>query len=660
MARSFFSRGEIIEIDRAHFRIVEIIGDKFQLRSAADGALRDYTFRELLRIYECGRLKITNLRNFPAEGQEEGYIGTVQRSLADFPEPVRNNAIRKWKYLNAICPDGKLGIGRQIVDELLNECAKTIEPIGKPPSAAAFYVWRQRWVIGNFDIRALIDRWELRGCAPKSDYPQQILDLIVEGIDTVYLTPQRETKKELRDWICGRIHRLNMARPPEDRLPLASARLINRMLDQYDRYHVLKKRYGERIARQSLHMFGRAPECVRPLQRVEVDNTPLDILVIDEATRMLLGRPWITVMIDRYSRMVVGIYVSFRRPSVESILRCLRHAILPKTYLAERYPAIQGEWPCFGLVELLVCDNGLEFHAKDLEAACADIGTHIAFCEPRAPYLKGAIERYLKTLNYGFTHFLPGTTHAKYDKRFGYDSERSAVLTFGELDAALHRWIVDVYGAEFHRGIQACPLQKWGEGAQANAPQLVRDPEHLKVYLGRVAEPTLDRNGIRINSLQYVSDELQSIRSDRKSMKVTIRFDPDDLGTIYVLDPHRQEYISAPCTDPEYANGLTLEQHTLISKKARLDYAALPYRARLLAAKLELREFTDQLLQARKLPRKGKIRKADDAKTVLQQYAETPPKGEAHTRDAAADSQWIQSDVEQWILNEEIKSYDIE
>ncbi|QOT78360.1 transposase [Cupriavidus basilensis] len=660
MTRSLFKQGSILTIDDVYQRIVEIIGDRFQLRAASDGALHEYSSQELLSLYEHARLKITALQNFPAEGEGRSKQDPIERGLADFSEAIRIKAIRKWKYLTAICPDGRLWLSRKILRESLRMCAEEIEPGKRPPGMASFYAWRRRWVFGHFDIRALIDKWELRGQRPRSEYPEALCELIIEGIESVYLNEQRETKVELRDWINARIKKANLTRAPEDELREVSMRLINRFLDQHERYYVLKRRYGERIATQQLTMFGKGPECTRLLQRVEVDNTPLDLLVIDEATRLVLGRPWITVMIDRYSRMVVGFYVSFRKPSVESVLRCFRHAMLPKTYMREKYPEIKGTWPCFGLIEQIVCDNGLEFHAKDLEAACADIGTHLLYCQPRTPHLKGVIERFLKTLNYNFLHLVPGTTYSTYEKRLGYDSVAKAVLTLSELQQALHKWLVEVYGATYHRGINAAPLQRWKEGLELDAPELAPDPQRLKVYLGQVATRQLDRNGVQLNNLQYTSDALQLIRGDKKSLEVTVRYDPDDLGTLHVLDLERKEYVAASCTTPDYAKGLTVEQHTLINRRAKKDYAALPLRDAMLAAKLELREFTERLLQTRRPPESRNKSHHAAAKEALRQHAEASPEIlDANPQTCSREAN-ISDDIVSWLAEQSLSSYDVE
>ena len=42
---------------------------------------------------------------------------------------------------------------------------------------------------------------------------------------------------------------------------------------------------------------------MRPLERVECDDTKLDLMVIDTETRLPLGRPWLTRMIDVWTKI---------------------------------------------------------------------------------------------------------------------------------------------------------------------------------------------------------------------------------------------------------------------------------------------------------------------------------------------------------------------
>jgi putative transposase len=324
-------------------------------------------------------------------------------------------------------------------------------------------------------------------------------------------------------------------------------------------------------------------------------------------------------------RMIVGIHISFRKPSVRSVLRCLKHAILPKSYVEERFPKVTGHWDAYGLIDQLVCDNGLEFHAQDLEAACAELGIHVIYCPTRAPQMKGRIERSLKTLNYGLVHLQPGTTFATYDKRHAYNSERTAVLTLESLQELVHRWIIDVYSVNFHRGIQTTPKQKWDEGVAKFPRRLPPSTDVVNVYLGNTAKRILSKNGIEVHALQYTSPALQDLRRRRGDIEVMVRTDPDNLGTIFVFDEEARRYIEAKCTMPGYGEGITAEQHRWMLAKARKEYEASPLHVALLAAKSALRDDTARLIQGCS-PSKAKskpVKAANADREALMQREET-------------------------------------
>ena len=46
------------------------------------------------------------------------------------------------------------------------------------------------------------------------------------------------------------------------------------------------------------------------LDVVQIDHTPVDVIVVDEAHRLPIGRPWLTLAIDVATRVVAGFYVS--------------------------------------------------------------------------------------------------------------------------------------------------------------------------------------------------------------------------------------------------------------------------------------------------------------------------------------------------------------
>jgi len=56
-----------------------------------------------------------------------------------------------------------------------------------------------------------------------------------------------------------------------------------------------------------------------------------DVLLVDKGGN-ILGRPWLTTVIDTYSRCIMGINLGFDAPSSQVVTLALRHAMLPKIW----------------------------------------------------------------------------------------------------------------------------------------------------------------------------------------------------------------------------------------------------------------------------------------------------------------------------------------
>ncbi|MFP3467682.1 hypothetical protein SB754_19510, partial [Leifsonia sp. SIMBA_070] len=93
------------------------------------------------------------------------------------------------------------------------------------------------------------------------------------------------------------------------------------------------------------------------------------------------------MLIDVFSRMPLGYYISFDDTSTLAVMRAVRHALLPKKPARAVVPnlTVQNPWPCYGRFEVLVCDNGAEFHSDSLAAACFDLQMQLLFCPKRQP-----------------------------------------------------------------------------------------------------------------------------------------------------------------------------------------------------------------------------------------------------------------------------------
>lgn len=92
------------------------------------------------------------------------------------------------------------------------------------------------------------------------------------------------------------------------------------------------------------------------------DHTLLDIMVLDEKNEQ--RRPWLSVIIDDYSRAVDGYFISFENPSAVNTSLMLYQAIWRKE---------NSEWPICGIPEKFYTDHGSDFTSKHLEKVAIDL-----------------------------------------------------------------------------------------------------------------------------------------------------------------------------------------------------------------------------------------------------------------------------------------------
>jgi putative transposase len=181
--------------------------------------------------------------------------------------------------------------------------------------------------------------------------------LVATTIETFFLTEQRPRLADLQRAVTLECRQQGL-RPP-------SYRTLKRRVDAIDRKLVVARRLGLRAAQQAFGPVRSSPlNALQPLDMLQVDHTPVDVMVVDEQDR-LPRRPWLTLAIDVASRVVAGFTVSLNAPSTVSVALVLTHAVLPKeTWLADRQLEIQ--WPVSGIPEFLHVDNAPEFESAAL------------------------------------------------------------------------------------------------------------------------------------------------------------------------------------------------------------------------------------------------------------------------------------------------------
>jgi putative transposase len=123
---------------------------------------------------------------------------------------------------------------------------------------------------------------------------------------------------------------------------------------------------------------------------VQIDHTQLDVMVVDESQRLVLGRPWLAI--DVASRVVTGFYVSLDARAAISVAMVLTHGVLPKDlWLADRQ--LDLSWPVAGVPESLHLDNAPEFDSEAWVRGTQEYGIALEHRPPKQPHFGGHIER---------------------------------------------------------------------------------------------------------------------------------------------------------------------------------------------------------------------------------------------------------------------------
>ncbi|CUS45917.1 TniA putative transposase [hydrothermal vent metagenome] len=125
----------------------------------------------------------------------------------------------------------------------------------------------------------------------------------------------------------------------EQEVPAVSDRTFRVFIrDNYTERQEYERRFGRRAAWLKFGIFERRSPPERPLEEVEVDHCLIDLVVVHPESGRALGRPWLTALLDRATRMIVGVHLSFEAPSYASLQRALAHSPVEEGSLrARRY-----------------------------------------------------------------------------------------------------------------------------------------------------------------------------------------------------------------------------------------------------------------------------------------------------------------------------------
>lgn len=447
---------------------------------------------------------------------------------------------------------------------------------------------------------------------------EELLRCVIEDI---YLTPQKRSAAELTRGVRSQATK-NGLKPP-------SESTVRRRLQGLS---LIQRRKRGEVHPETKPIYGVTPPAAAPLDWVQIDHTPVDVIVVDPIDRAPIGRPYLTVASDVFSRCIAGFHLSLEAPSATSVGLCLTHVASDKVpWLQGR--CIEARWPIMGKPCRVGVDNGAEFHSAAFERGCAQHGIDIEWRPPGEPQYGGIVERVIGTLMQ-LVHSLPGTTFSNPDERGSYDSDKMACLTLGELERWLAVAITKYYHLRPHEGLNGeTPLHRYEQGLQAlaaagNSVPTPRDGHAFLIDFLPVVRRSLQRDGITIDHITYFSHALRSwIQLRDRPGPLLIRRDPRDLSRIFILDEVENVYLEVPYRTLSRP-AITLWEHKIACKRLREQRRAVVDEASLFAAIDELHAIEREAATLTRTARRNRTRR--QAGTAL-----ANPGGSAATTPAA-------------------------
>jgi putative transposase len=311
------------------------------------------------------------------------------------------------------------------------------------------------------------------------------------------------------------IHRKVTRIIQEKALAPPSYRVVRHIAGRIEPALILLAHEGSKAYEQEYELLFRR-QASAPNEIWQADHTPLDIVLIDEKGNP--RKPWLTSIIDDYSRAICGYLLSFEYPCAMNTALALRQAIWTKK---------SPHWQVCGIPAIFYSDNGSDFTSRHIEQVAADLKIRLKNSIPGKPRGRGRIERFFLTVNQLLLMNLPGYAPAG-------RPQPEAELTLEKFIPLFEQFITDEYHRRHHSGIGMPPIDRWVAGGFL--PQLPESLEHLDLLLLTVMRPRkVRRDGIHFQNLAYIEPTLASYVGE----DVAIRYDPRDLAEIRVFYKNR-------------------------------------------------------------------------------------------------------------------------
>ncbi len=359
---------------------------------------------------------------------------------------------------------------------------------------------------------------------------------------------------------------------PKDLLEVPTERQFKYFFEkEYSPIEVTKKREGKvnylKDFRPVLNTS--TAEVSGPGSRYQIDATIADIYLVSTQDReRIIGRPTIYLVVDVFSRMIVGLYIGLENPSWVSAMEAIANAAFDKVAYCKQFDIDITEemWPSVGLPETIIGDKG-EMMGRHVEVLSKAFHINIENTPAYRADWKGIVERYFRTIQTKFKPFVEGyvTKNPIGKKRHGKDYRQDAIHTLREFSQLMIK-IVLFYNNEhclskydpdedMPASLPHNPVTLWNWGIEYRTGRLRRPPEKLvQVNLFPHTKATITEHGVKLFGCYYTCKkaiQMGWFEGNYSGLKsVTVAYDPYFSNKIYIRPTDSySEFMEAELTE---------------------------------------------------------------------------------------------------------------
>jgi putative transposase len=607
-----FKIGEHYRFRGQRFQIVDLQGETVQLRAIEGRRMVLRQTRDiLLRALRRGDL---------VKDQEAPVEKDPQKILSGLPKPYAEAFKRRWYYVHALMERFHGRVPEVRARSLIKILAKESNDVS-PPSLSSVRSWVRSFCKSGHSCLSLIPGRKQKAKHRLDHQPWEIQQIINQQVKELYLKSEPACKTEVIDAIVLELEAFNEGRPKHDRLKIPSESTLNRILRELDAYETACAQHGSKYAQKRQGWTRKRPRQGRLFELVEADTQQMHVMVVNDQGEVI-GRPYLTVFLEVYTRMPYAWTIGFNPPSLDTTLQALKLSLSSDNMYG-------------GAAIRYVFDSGPEFVEQNLRRIIAMLGGEICYCEPATGNQKPHVEAFFGVWSKEIAHAMPGTTFSNIGARGDYDPEKKACLTLQEVKDAFSRWVNDVYCERVHSSLNTSPREAWKAAYSAMFPPRRFSPSELRQHFLSAFEASPQQGRLRYNSLFWTGPAVSYLASRQPKVdKLLVYYDPSELGKAWGCHPsYPDELLELQAVDPEYQEGLTMHLHQLTLKRLRAQREAFdPRKARRARVEL-LRELAKvktpaQRRQGQRAAETGSLKKS--RKHSLQLIAKKPHMPESY------------------------------